>query len=79
MARTGIEQGRASLHLKRFLIMEEGRSEEQKNYKSYLKRLPALIQTNGLGQALVFYYSEKVFIMTFINRFQSGLRLNILK
>lgn len=60
MARTGIEQGRASFAFKEVSdYVKKAGVEEQKNYKSYLKRLPALIQTNGLGQALVFYYSEK--------------------
>jgi len=49
--------------------LEQGRAEEaykaalegvkEKDYTSYVKKLPMLIKTNGLGAAIVFYASNK--------------------
>lgn len=56
-----IEGGRAS-----FAFQEVNQSttalnnkDKVKLYSSYLKRLPSMIQVNGLGQAIAFYYSKK--------------------
>ncbi|MCW7078434.1 MAG: type III-B CRISPR module-associated protein Cmr5 [Canidatus Methanoxibalbensis ujae] len=39
-------------------VKEEG-EELQKNYNSYVKKAPTLIQTNGLPNALAFYYNRR--------------------
>ena len=64
----GIESGRAKfawdcakkgkeISTKKTKIGEE--LYEDKNYKSYVKRLPELIKTNGLGAALAFVFSKR--------------------
>ncbi len=32
---------------------------EQKEFRSHIKKMPAMIQVNGLGQTLAFYYASK--------------------
>ncbi len=52
---SGIEQGRAKYAYDKVQKVTTKESEKlQKQYKSYAKKLPVLIKTNGLGQALVF-------------------------
>jgi len=51
---SGIEQGRASYAYNKVLSVTYQSEGIQKKYKSYAKKLPVLIKTNGLGQALVF-------------------------
>lgn len=57
-----LENGRAE---RAYQFAEEGKSipenYEYKNtdYKSYVKKLPSLIKTNGLGQTLAFYKSKR--------------------
>lgn len=34
-----------------------GKTEKQ-NFRSYIKRMPAMIQVNGLGQTIAFYYDK---------------------
>jgi len=64
----GIESGRAKfawecaqkgkkISTKKTKIGEE--LYEDKNYKSYVKRLPELIKTNGLGAAFAFVFSKR--------------------
>jgi len=49
---TGIEQGRAKFA---YDCADEVKTEsEAKKYKAYVKKLPMLIKTNGLGSALAF-------------------------
>lgn len=50
----GIEQGRAEFA---FDCAKEGVKENPK-YKSYVKKVPAMIQTNGLGATLAFILSK---------------------
>ena len=54
-----MEQRRACYALKaiRQALAEPG--VEPKELKSYVRRLPGMIQTNGFGQALAFYYSKR--------------------
>lgn len=40
-------------------IKELGDEKVEKNYNSYVKKTPFLIQNNGLGNALAFYKSKK--------------------
>ncbi|UPK45004.1 type III-B CRISPR module-associated protein Cmr5 [Paenibacillus pabuli] len=57
-----IEGGRASFAFQEVkkAVDQLGRdSTKVKLYSSYLKRLPSMIQVNGLGQAMAFYYSKK--------------------
>ena len=39
-------------------FVDQNNQEKQKEYKSYVKKLPALIQTNGLSAALAFMFSK---------------------
>jgi CRISPR-associated protein Cmr5 len=48
---TGIEQGRAR---KAYEFVNSVNSEKWDNYKSGVRKLPAYIKTNGLGQTLAF-------------------------
>ena len=48
-----LESGRAAFA---YQCAEEGR--DHKEYKSYVKKLPMLIKTNGLGAALSFYFAN---------------------
>ena len=51
----GIEQGRATYAFNKVSdIRNDLPLEKQKKYKSNAKKLPVLIKTNGLGQALAF-------------------------
>lgn len=53
-----IEQGRASFAYECVIEACKDNEEFKKNYKSYVKRLPMLIKTNGLGQTLAFVKSK---------------------
>lgn len=54
---TTLEQGRAQYAFK---CAEEGRKIPRfKEYKSYCKKIPLLIKTNGLGAALAFISAKK--------------------
>ena len=50
----GIEQGRAKFAYK---CAEQG--SKSKEYKSYAKKIPMMIKTNGLGATFAFMYSKK--------------------
>lgn len=52
---TGIEQGRAKFA---YQCAEEGR-ELGKEYKSYVRKIPSMIKTNGLGATFAFVYAKK--------------------
>jgi CRISPR-associated protein Cmr5 len=53
---TGIERGRAAFA---YDCAKEGASFEKKSeYKSYVKRIPMLIKTNGLGATFAFMFSK---------------------
>lgn len=57
--RKGIEQGRAAFA---FACVEDCISEQDsddKNYNSYVKKIPAMIKNHGLGQTLGFMFSKK--------------------
>ena len=52
----GIEQGRAA---KAYEFAEQGAiMDKKKDYKSYVKKMPMLIKTNGLGAALAFAFAK---------------------
>lgn len=52
----GIEQGRAK---KAYEFAEQGAAmDKKKDYKSYVKKMPMLIKTNGLGSALAFAFAK---------------------
>lgn len=73
MSIKGIEQGRASFafeEVKEFVKPNEdteslekeklaNKIKKNKTYKSYVKKIPMLIKTNGLGATLAFMYSKK--------------------
>lgn len=57
-----IEQRRASFALARLeqaLDKPEAGKYRHSQLKSFLRRLPAMIQMNGFGQALAFYYAKR--------------------
>ena len=57
MAIGGIEQGRASYA---YSCAKKGsRLERCKEYKSYVRKIPTLVRTNGLGATLAFVASKK--------------------
>lgn len=52
----GLEQGRAAFA---YECAQIGSGiDKPKEYKSYVKKLPILVKTNGLGQTLAFYKSK---------------------
>lgn len=51
-----LEQGRAEFAYKRAL--EGSELEKKKEYKSYVKKIPMLIKTNGLGATFAFMKSK---------------------
>ncbi|MDD3654443.1 MAG: type III-B CRISPR module-associated protein Cmr5 [Desulfotomaculaceae bacterium] len=54
---TGLEQGRAQYA---YGCAEDGQKiEKRKEYKAYVKNIPMLIKTNGLGAAFAFIDSKK--------------------
>lgn len=54
--RTGLEQGRAAFA---YTCAEAGEKlEKKKEYKSYVKKMPMLIKTNGLGAAVAFAFAK---------------------
>lgn len=56
-----IEEGRASFafrEVKDFVDSHRGKKDANKNFKSYIKKMPTMIQVNGLGQTIAFYYSK---------------------
>jgi CRISPR-associated protein Cmr5 len=54
--RTKLEQGRAAFAYK---CAEKGKElAKSKEYKSYVKKMPMLIKTNGLGAAVAFAFAK---------------------
>lgn len=53
----GIEQGRAKFAYK--CVEEVLETDYKSDYKSYVKRVPMLIKTNGLGATYAFIFSKK--------------------
>lgn len=53
-----IEGGRASFAFSEVKKFIEKYPDHQSSYRSYVKKMPSIIQVNGLGQALAFYYSK---------------------
>ncbi len=54
----GIEQNRASFAYQCAKSASEKQGKKPKEYKSYAKKLPMMIKTNGLGAALAFAFSK---------------------
>jgi len=54
----GIEQGRASFAYKKVEEAREQLGEAAQKYKSYVKKIPMYIKTNGLGATLAFIKSK---------------------
>ncbi len=53
-----LEQGRASQAYKYVEEAKEKSVDTQKEYKSYVKKMPVMIKTNGLGQTVAFIKSK---------------------
>ncbi len=59
MSKSLLEKGRAAYAYKQVSVYFNSKPEkQQKEYRSYLKKLPAMIQMNGLGQTFAFYSSQ---------------------
>lgn len=57
MGLAGIESGRAEFA---YTCAEEGsKLEEKKKYRSYVRKIPALVRSNGLGATVAFVASKK--------------------
>ncbi|MDD2234378.1 MAG: type III-B CRISPR module-associated protein Cmr5 [Desulfitobacteriaceae bacterium] len=59
--RVGIENGRAQYAfetVRRFVEGNIQRDNKLKEYRSYAKKLPAMIKVNGLGQTLAFCFAK---------------------
>lgn len=54
-----IEQARAAYALKWLESAKKQNGIKQSELKSYVRRLPGMIQMNGFGQAMAFYYSRQ--------------------
>lgn len=54
-----LEKGRAEFAYKCAKDITEKEEDIRKNYRSYVRGLPAMILTNGLGQALAFINAKK--------------------
>ncbi len=54
--RTGLEQGRAAQAYQ--YAVEGSKLSKNKEYKSYVKKMPMLIKTNGLGAAVAFAFAK---------------------
>ncbi|QFU02559.1 CRISPR-associated protein [Halomonas sp. THAF5a] len=57
-----VEQRRAEFALQRLqeaLAESENSQYQHTQLKSYLRRLPAMIQMNGFGQAMAFYFAKR--------------------
>lgn len=57
--RLGIENGRATYAFSVVAEAVQNKKVNNKEYRSYVKKLPSLIQVNGLGQALAFCYQKQ--------------------
>ena len=44
--------------VKGFVKKAEKEPQKQREYRSYLKKMPAMVQVNGLGETLAFYYAK---------------------
>lgn len=56
--RVGIENGRARYAFETVENFVKNNQAKSKEYRSYVKKLPAMIQVNGLGQTLAFCYAK---------------------
>ena len=56
---TKLEKGRAEFAYQKVLEVSKLNKELQKDYRSYVRKLPQMILSNGLGQTLAFVYSKK--------------------
>lgn len=57
--REGIENGRAAFAFEKVAgYYASAKPDSQEKYRSYVKKLPSMIQVNGLGQALAFCFSK---------------------
>ena len=56
--RKGLEQGRAKFAYEK--AVEGSKKERKKEYKAYVRKIPTLIKTNGLGETFAFVKAKKV-------------------
>jgi CRISPR-associated protein Cmr5 len=57
-SRTTLEQGRAAFAYEAAKFGKDNLGEKSSEYKSYVKKLPMLIKTNGLGAAISFAFAK---------------------
>lgn len=56
---TKLEQGRAEFAYRCVEEVKASKDHIQKNYRSYARKLPQMILSNGLGQTIAFVYAKK--------------------
>lgn len=75
--RVKIENGRADYA---YNIVEntiqKNSPEKNSEYRSYIKKLPSIIQVNGLGQALAYYFSKKGEYKRIYDQIYGWLKIN---
>jgi CRISPR-associated protein Cmr5 len=54
----GVEQGRAEYAYKCAVAGQQLGAKKGKEYKAYVKKIPAMIKANGLGAAFAFVFSK---------------------
>jgi|SRR5690625_3655925 len=53
-----LEEGKAAFAFEAVKKNVEDNKVPSSNFSSYIKKMPSMIQVNGLGQTLAFYYSK---------------------
>ena len=56
---TKIENGRAAFAFAKVKQAVHDNNVDQDKLRSFIKKMPTMIQVNGLGQTLAFYYSKR--------------------
>lgn len=54
----GLEQGRAKFAYEK--VLEGNKIKKRKEYKAYVRKIPTLVKTNGLGETFAFVKAKKV-------------------
>lgn len=75
--RTGIENGRAGYAFKvvnDYVQQNQNNSELRKEYKSYVKKIPAMIQVNGFGQTMAFCLAKKRSYLAIYKQIEKWIR-----
>jgi len=74
--RTGIENGRARYAFTAVNQHIQNKNVDSSNYKSYIKKIPAMIQVNGLGQTMAFCLAKKKEYKAIYDQIENWIRMN---